>query len=392
MSPRKITYVIGSLDLGGAEKHICLVAPALKERGWELEIYCLTRRGVQADQVEAAGVKIIGPPSEIGDSQTAIGKLVRLVASGIKLFVHLVSRRPPIVHFFLPAAYLVGAPIAVAARVPVRVMSRRSLNHYQGKHPFLARIERFMHRRMQMLLANSQAVLRELREETADGVAIELIYNGVEISSADSPQAVDTHSADLHGGSDALTLVIVANLIPYKGHADLFRALATVAISLPRSWTLLCVGRDDGIGAALTDLARELSIGSNVRFLGSRTDIPAILASADIGILCSHEEGFSNAILEGMAVGLPMIVTDVGGNAEAVVDRETGFVVPARDPAALGAALAMLASRPDLRKLMSAAARRRAEMRFSLARCVENYDTLYRRLMAEFGERPRSVE
>ena len=382
MSARIILYIIGSLELGGAERHLAFVAPQLKLRGWEPAIYCLTARGSQADEVELTGVKVVGPRWETGKGQTAVGKSFRLLASSVRLFVLLLSQRPRIVHFFLPAAYIIGAPIAMAARVPVRIMSRRSLNRYQKQHPILRRIERLLHPRMQLLLANSQAVLKELRAETTVESPIELIYNGVDLSQIIvSP----TKTAGGHLDSGTLTLIIVANLIPYKGHADLFHALAAVAGKLPASWELLCVGRDDGLGPPLDELARRLKLDGNVRMLGPRADIPALLASADIGILCSHEEGFSNAILEGMAAGLPMVVTDVGGNAEAVVDQETGFVVPAHDPAALGAAILALALNVELRKNMGKAARRRVETHFSLEQCVERYDALYRDLIGKFG-------
>jgi len=382
VSSRKILYLIGSLDLGGAERHLVLIAPRLKRLNWEPAIYCLTARGVQANEIEKAGVRIIKPPSEINETQTAIGKLARLVASSCKLFWLLLSERPRIVHFFLPTAYLIGAPLAIAARVPIRVMSRRSLNIYQRNHPVLSRIEKLLHPRMQMVLANSQAVLNELRAETAVGSPVELIYNGVDISQTNDPPA-----KTMGGNRDSrkLTLIITANLIPYKGHVDLFHALATVAEKFPKSWELLCVGRDDGLGKTLTELARGLRLDGNIRLLGSRPDVPSLLSLADIGILCSHEEGFSNAILEGMAAGLPMVVTDVGGNAEAVVDQETGFVVPAHDPAALGAAILALASDAKLRQQLGKAARRRVEIHFSLEQCVERYDALYRDLTGKCG-------
>lgn len=376
MSERNILYVIGSLELGGAERHLALIAPRLKVRGWEPVIYCLTARGSQADQVERTGVKVVGPCWEIGKGQTAAGKLFRLLASSIRLFVLLLSQRPRIVHFFLPAAYITGAPIAIAARVPIRVMSRRSLNRYQSNHPILRRVERLLHRHMQILLGNSKAVVDELRDEvTGTMTPVELIYNGVDISNLPSPSRRD---------ASRLTLIIVANLIHYKGHADLFQALAIVRDKLPASWEILCVGRDDGLGAMLRELAHDLGLDSHFRLLGSRTDIPLLLASADIGILCSHEEGFSNAILEGMAAELPMVVTDVGGNAEAVADKETGFVVPAQDPAALGTAILNLASNRELRAQMGRAARSRVEAHFSLDRCVQRYDDIYRDLTRKF--------
>jgi glycosyltransferase involved in cell wall biosynthesis len=381
-SSRTIVYVIASLDLGGAERQVALVAPRLKKCGWDPIIYCLSRPGLQAGQIESAGVKVIGPRWEIGAGQVLVGRVARLIASAVKLFTLLLSMRPPIVHFFLPEAYLIGAPIAIAARVPIRVMSRRSLNHYQKKHPFLRQIERFWHPRMQMLLGNSEAVLKELRTETAVDSPIELIYNGADLSQTNIPSATPT---DTQRNPGKLTLIIVANLIPYKGHADLFHAVASIAGKLPESWELLCVGRDDGLGAKLTELSRHLQLDGHIRLLGSRADVPALLASADIGILCSHEEGFSNAILEGMVAGVPMVVTNVGGNAEAVIDQKTGLVVPPHDPAALGAAILSLASNAELRKRMGKAGRRRAEIHFSLDQCVKHYDALYRDLMVKFG-------
>lgn len=382
MSERIVLYIIGSLELGGAERHLVLVAPQLKKHGWEPIIFCLTARGSQANGVERAGVKVIGPRWEIGKGQTAAGKLFRLLASSARLFALLRSQRPRIVHFFLPAAYITGAPVAIAARVPIRVMSRRSLNRYQSNHPISRYVERLLHRHMQMLLGNSKAVVGELRDEATGTTPIELVYNGVDTSNV--PSRPLDNSRNVRRDPDKLTLVIVANLIHYKGHADLFRALASVAGKLPASWELLCVGRDDGLGATLSKLIHDLDLDPHIRLLGSRTDIPSLLASSDIGILCSHEEGFSNAILEGMAAGLPMVVTAVGGNAEAVIDRETGLVVPAQDPAALGTAILTLASNPELRTQMGRAARARVKDHFSLDQCVQRYDDIYKDLMRKF--------
>jgi len=130
------------------------------------------------------------------------------------------------------------------------------------------------------------------------------------------------------------------------------------------------------------DFYKTLGIGRNVRFLDSRNDIPDILNACDIGVLCSHQEGFSNAVLEGMASGLPMIVTDVGGNAEAVLDGECGIVVPPRDPARLAGAIVQLAVDPSLRARLGGAARRRTSEHFALDRAIAAYDALYRALQS----------
>jgi glycosyltransferase involved in cell wall biosynthesis len=120
----------------------------------------------------------------------------------------------------------------------------------------------------------------------------------------------------------------------------------------------------------------------NISFLGSRSDVPSLLAASDLALLCSHQEGFANAILEGMAAGLPMIVTDVGGNAEAVVDGETGLVVPAHSPDQLADAIVRLARDPAKRKAFGAAAHRRVSEHFGMERCVAAHDELYRQLLA----------
>ena len=113
-----------------------------------------------------------------------------------------------------------------------------------------------------------------------------------------------------------------------------------------------------------------------------RRDVERILPAADLGVLASHEEGFSNAVLEIMATGLPVVVTDVGGNAEAVPDGECGRVVPPRAPAALAAAIVELAGDLRRRRTMGAAARRRVADRFSVEVCVDRYLRLYASLRA----------
>jgi glycosyltransferase involved in cell wall biosynthesis len=268
-------------------------------------------------------------------------------------------------------------------RVPTRVMSRRSLNCYQENHKVLAWIERRLHRKMTAVLGNSRQVVRELLEvEDCPPDRVGLIYNGIDVPAFDAARTGE--------GDRPLVLITVANLIPYKGHGDLLEALAGIAGDLPSGWKLLCVGRDDGIGGRLTGQARSLGLESNIEFLGERHDVAALLAGADIGILCSHQEGFANSILEGMAAGLPMIVTDVGGNAEAVVHGTTGLVVPPRNPWAFGDAILKLALDADLRRSMGRAGRERVERYFGTDRCVMNYARFYAGLQK--GERPAEID
>jgi glycosyltransferase involved in cell wall biosynthesis len=230
-------------------------------------------------------------------------------------------------------------------------------------------------------MGNSRAVVRQLSKETEDSSKIGLIYNGIDLAPYEQTLPKLKAREELNIAPDATVFVIVANLISYKGHEDLLAALADVKDKLPQPWVLLCLGRDDGIGPRLERLTASLSLVENIRWLGELPDVPKYLAAADIGLLCSHEEGFSNSILEGMASGLPMIVTDVGGNAEAVVDGETGIVVPARDPRMMGKALSVLAADKELCMKMGEAARVRAKDAFSIEKCVASYAQLYSALL-----------
>jgi len=141
---------------------------------------------------------------------------------------------------------------------------------------------------------------------------------------------------------------------------------------------MVCVGRDTGIGGELKQQAIKLGIDEHVLWLGERTDAIDWLGASDIGLLTSHEEGFSNSILEGMACGLPMVVTDVGGNPEAVVDGENGFTVPSRNPEALSQVILKLAQDLELRKSMGAKGRQRVHKLFGIDRCVDLYAALYK--------------
>jgi glycosyltransferase involved in cell wall biosynthesis len=119
-----------------------------------------------------------------------------------------------------------------------------------------------------------------------------------------------------------------------------------------------------------------------VALLGQRSDIPALLQGADLFLLASISEGISLTLLEAMAAGLPIVATAVGGNREVVVDGETGFLVPRRDPVAFAEAVCRLLSSQELRAQMGAAARRRAESHFDVRRMASRYQELYLRLLA----------
>jgi glycosyltransferase involved in cell wall biosynthesis len=234
---------------------------------------------------------------------------------------------------------------------------------------------------MDAVLGNSQAVVNELR---AEGVSIErlgLLYNGIDFKPFHNLPPRLSIRKNLGVNETALLMVCVANLIPYKGHADLIHALGEVNAELPRGWVVALVGRDSGIANDLKDLAEVLGVAEHILWLGERSDAIEIYVAADIGVLCSHEEGFSNSVLEGMASNVAMVVTDVGGNAEAILDGECGIVVPARDPSTLGKAILTLALDKDMRQRMAMAGYARVKQKFAIDSCVSQYSNLYHSLI-----------
>ena len=381
-----IEFIVGSLEVGGAERHLSQVLPVLKSAGFLIKVHVLSNKAPLKPIFDRAGIAVyLGPNLDWVPS--FLRRPVRLVVSMIKLIRSFLKNRSAIRHVFLPEAYLLTA---IAARLTFfsgsLVMSRRSLNDYQQRRPILGQLERLMHRFTTIALGNSKAVVHQLYDEGFEPGKVGLIYNGIDLWPFQNLPKKQELRETLGLNQDALIFIIVANLIPYKGHIDLLNALSAIHSQLPKSWKLLCVGRDTGILSQLNAQAQTLGIADHVEFLGGRSDTPQLLGASDIGILCSHEEGFSNAILEGMAAGLPMVVTNVGGNAEAVEDMHTGLVVLPKNPESLADSLLSMALAPELRTRFGNAGKERVHQHFTVTQCVKKYAEFYISLAQEQSE------
>lgn len=170
----------------------------------------------------------------------------------------------------------------------------------------------------------------------------------------------------------------VGSLTPVKGHITLIDAVAKVASS-NRKIDLLLVGEGPSRDA-IEAHALKCGIGPCVHLLGHRRDVASLLSAMDAYVCSSEFEGMSNALLEAMAAGLPLVVTDVGDNARLVRANLEGLVVDARSPDALASRLMMLADDPTMRQTFACAARRRAEQ-FSLDQSVRVYEDFYAALL-----------
>lgn len=360
---KRLKIILPGLGVGGTETHVSQVFPALKRRGWGVEVLLLSQTRSLAPALEAAGIPV---------------KTTSLWA----LFWDHLRDRTSIRHYFLPKAYILGAFLGFLARQKApEIMSRRSLNHYQKNYPGARCIECFLHTRMTRILGNSQAILKELVQEGVPDQKLNIIYNGIDVQVFRSdPMARARIRASLGVSDDTVVFITVANLIPYKGHSDILKALARLDV---QNFLWLSVGRDDGIQTMLETEAATLGMREKIRFLGSRSDVAKLLSAADISILASHEEGLPGAVLESMAVGLPVIATQVGGIPEIIVPDKTGILVRPHDPSALAGALQDLCQDPPKRMRLGMSAHHAIQDLFSLEECVNAYAEFYEMICNE---------
>lgn len=366
----RVLVVTSRLDIGGTEQHLLRVLPLLRQRGLDVSLFVLERGGKLEQAILHAGVAISGPVRRLP-------RRLHAFHAGLCLRKQLTREEPDVLHFFLSEPYLIGSFAAFAKPNIQRVMSRRSLNVYQRRHPALAWLERRLHKHTAVLLGNSSAVVSDLLREGGDNTKIGLIHNGVAASALVDEAVREKARSALGFARDALVFAVNANLIRYKGHRDLFEALNQIKDRLPPAWRVLLIGRDQGIGKELHDLAWTSGFADNVVWLGERRDAQDLLAAADVAILPSHEEGFSNSLIEAMGRGLPVIATSVGGNVDAVTHEDTGLLVAPKNPAELGDALLRLSQDSALRARLGAAARARVLADFTIEDCVRRYLNLY---------------
>lgn len=379
---RRVAVVIPRLGIGGTEHHLLDILPKIDRRRFDITVVTTRGAGSLDEELRQQGIPVVY-------ATTAQKRLLSLVGSFFGIMKFLRRERPDIVHFFLPEAYFIGGICGVLLGQGNRVMSRRSLNLYHRRRRFSATIERWLHTRMDIVLANSDAVAKELAGEGVAKDKLCTVYSGVS-ANVDASMTPSKARQQLALDDNMMVFICVANLIPYKGHRDLLEALAIASPRLPDNWQILAVGRDDGIGAQLRDQAEELGLTDNIRWVGERRDVPIFLKASDVAVLTSHEEGLPKSIIEAMAAGLPCVVTGVGGTPEAVMDGVTGKVVAVHDTAALADAFVELANDPKLRAQFGQAAKVRVDQLFRVETCVAEYERIYETLIERSVEASRA--
>jgi glycosyltransferase involved in cell wall biosynthesis len=303
----------------------------------------------------------------------------RTAASVWKLQNYLRVNRIQIVHsFMVKSAFLAAAAARLAGR-PCVLTSCRNLGYWkQPQHAYIqSAINRLAHR----VVANSEAARRyavEVEKVPADKV--DVLYNGVDLDHY-APGKGDPATAEALGVPRGATVVgCVANYRPVKNLQLFVRAAAQVAAAVPGVAFLLV-----GSGSELNELQRlanELGLGGRIFFSNGRGRVLDYLSRMSVGCLTSHSESFSNAILEYMAMGLPVVATDAGGNAELVQHGQTGFLVSTPEPQAFAAPIIALLRDEELRSSMGRRARELCRSRFDIRDAVRRLEQYYLALLS----------
>jgi glycosyltransferase involved in cell wall biosynthesis len=204
---------------------------------------------------------------------------------------------------------------------------------------------------------------------------VETLYNGLDLAGWGR-----LHSADSVSGEAVIKTV--GNIRRVKGHDIFVRAAAQIAKEYPGArFSIGGAVLEAEFYAELQQMVQELGLEGRFSFDGSVSDLQTYLADADVFILPSRSEGFSNAIVEAMAAGLPVIATDVGGNAEAVQDGVTGTIVPPEDVNAMAAAMRAMLADPERARVMGEAGKARVAERFTTEAMMRQLVTAYRRIL-----------
>ncbi len=370
-----VLYVISTLDVGGTEGQLVQLASRLDRARFDVTVCCLGPAGPLVPALEEAGISVVA----IGlRRETAWRRPVDTARRLWRLLALVRARRPHIVHGLLFHGYVAAAILGRLAGTPVVVASRRSLGYFRSRTPHYRALEWIANRLTNLVIANSQAVREQvLRQEGLSADRVAVVPNGIDTRAFEPSPEEQVRELRRGLALDGRWPVVgvVANLIDYKGLQYFFPAWASVVAKHQKAVALL-VG-DGPLRGSLEAQARALGLGDAVRFLGYRADVPALLGLMDLVVQPSLEEGFSNAILEAMGAGKPVVATAVGGTPEAVIDGLTGLLVPARDAVSLaGAMLDIVGSSAESQRL-GEAARRRVRQQFDVDVMVRRYEQLY---------------
>jgi L-malate glycosyltransferase len=350
---------------GGQRQSLFLVRE-LKKMGYRVEFVVQPGSPLEKKAVEA-GLSVLPLRMRSELDLLAVLRLARQMK----------KRSCRLVHFHEAHGLAVGAAAARRAGVPLRFISRRVDFPLRSRAKYTREID--------AIIAISEGVRKVLLDSGVPGSLITVIPSGIDFSAFEEPGPRDFLRREFGFGPDVCLVGIVAALEDHKGHTYLLEASKIVRDQAPQV-RFVVVGAGS-LRLELDKQAKDLGVEDIVFFLGFRDDVPRILASLDLFVLSSHHEGMGSSLLDAMASRLPVVATRAGGIPEVVEDRETGLLVPPRDPAALAQAILELCRDRELAARLAARGVEVVHQKFSAEAMAGKIVELYEQVAARKGIR-----
>lgn len=372
MKDHRITlmFPVNYLGVGGAEQQLLELVREIDKNRFNPIVVSLYPGGALEKEVkEVPGAELI-----------CLYRKGKYDFSILFTFLRLLRQRHvDIIQPFLTPATFFGLLPALTNHTPVKVVTERCglrVNSRLGTSLY-RRTEDFLSHFADWVVPNSDAGKNYLIRRGIDPRRIKVIYNGINLQRLSSdPAKVAQIRQGMGVPPNGMVVGIVARLTPAKGHVTFLQAALLISQVIPH--TRFAIVGEGPLRANLENQAKELGVATRVTFHGVQRDVGSHISAFDVACLTSLDlEGCSNATLEAMALGKPVVTTDVGGNRELVEHGETGFLVPAGSPGALADAILAYLRQPDRAREMGQRARETVLTRFSLERMVQDYQTLY---------------
>lgn len=366
-----VCQLVHGLPIGGAEVLVSRIVRALGDR-YHIVIACLDQIGELGESLSGEGFKVVQIGRRPGFDWRCVRRLREFCADERVDVIH--------AHQYTPFAYA-AATRAFGRRPPVLFTEH---GRFYPDYPSFKRkiFNCILPGKRDRFVAVGEAVRRALIvNEGLPARRVEVVYNGVDLSTfRREPLQREVVRRQLGLHSDEFVVVQVARLDTIKDHGTAIRAVAAVRARHP-GVRLLVVGDGPERNSIEQAIAAE-ELGDRVVMLGSRNDVPQLLAAADAFLLTSLSEGIPMTIIEAMASGVPVVATAVGGVPELIEEDRTGMLRSVGDAEGLADALVRLAESQGLRDQLAAAANERVRTRFSEAKMIDRYDHLFREMGA----------